>query len=104
MAMVQEAIQNALGNRDNNQSLIESFPSMRDPAMAPIINGVFQQSLKHSGGDRNKAIAMTRDMLKYMGKTATSDLGIEVPPNSREDSFMTDSSRSLVDELLGRSG
>lgn len=102
MEMMRGEIQAALGNRDNNESLLEAFPSAKDPAIRPMINGVFQQAMKHSGGDRSKAIALTRDMLKFMGNKAAGDFGLETPPGGRED-FLGDGPSALVEELLGRS-
>lgn len=99
--MVRDEIAQSHGNRDNDAALTDAFPSARDPKVRPMIQNVFNQALKHSGGDRTKAIAMTRDMLKIVGQTAASDFGVTTPPNNAAD-YVTDGASSLVDELLGR--
>lgn len=105
MTKVAQLIDSRLGTRDNTASLQESFPTYTDAGMKPVIDGMFNQAMKHAGGDRTKAIAMTRDMLKYVGKTGAGDLGITTPPGGPGDDFGASStnSKSLVDELLGRS-
>lgn len=102
MGQVETLINKRLGSRDDETSLLDAFPSARDPQARPIIQGVFEQALKHSGGDRTKAIAMTRDMLKLVGQKAAGDMGINQAPNGREDSFLGDAPSALVEELLGR--
>lgn len=92
-----------LGKRDDNAALIEAFPSAKDPALLPSIKGIFDQSMKLAGGDRAKAITSTREMLKYMGKTAGSDLGITTPPGQEGDISNQNAAKALVEELLGRS-
>lgn len=94
-------IQAALGNRDNNESITSSFPAAKDPALRPMIEGVFNQAMKHTNGDRPKAVAMAQGMLKYMGANAHEDLGIERAPTGPGDT-MTAGAKSLVDELLAR--
>lgn len=102
LSQVRNLIQESLGNRDNNATLAESFPILaKDPALRPMVEGVFNQALKLANGDRIKAVASTQEMLKYMGKTGAGDLGISTPPPNPGD-MSTDNSRSLVEELLGR--
>jgi hypothetical protein len=101
LTKVKEMISGELGNRDNSATLEENFAIAKDPALRPMVEGVFNQALKLAGGDRKKAIASTREMLKYMGKTGARDMGIDTPPADPGDT-MNDSARSLVDELLGR--
>lgn len=78
--------------------LAENFTSFKDPAVAPMIRGVFQQSLLHTKGDRTKALEMTRGMLRTMGQTGRNDLGIEAPPRNPDD--LDAGSRSFVKDLL----
>lgn len=103
LQQVDERIKASLGNRDNEATLVESFPSAADPKARPLIQDVFNQALKHTGGDRVKAVALAKDMLKYVGRAAADDLGYETPPGSRED-MMSGGPSALVDELLGRGG
>lgn len=101
MTRMEALVEAKLGNRDNSSTLLENFPSAKDPAMRPMIQGVFDQSMKHTNGDRVKAVAMTKDMLKFLGKTGASDLGIDTPPTSPGDT-MTPGAKSLVEQLLTR--
>jgi len=103
MGDVDSRINGAFGNRDNVDSLAKSFPSYNDPGMKPVIDGVFNQAMTLSKGDRDAAIKSTREMLKYMGKSGAQDLGINDPPSGSNDSFSSARAQSLVDELLGRS-
>ena len=102
-SQMEAMIEAKLGNRDNTSSLGESFTAYKDPAMKPVIDGVFAQAMKLSKGDRTAAIASTREMLKYMGKTGASDMGITIPPGGPGDDYGNSAgAKSLVDELLGR--
>lgn len=98
---VQAMIDNALGGRDDSQLLKDNFSSYEDPALRPMIQNVFQQSLKHSKGDKTKAIQMTKDMLAHMGGTGAKDFGITTPPGGADD-YTSPGATSLVEELLGR--
>lgn len=102
----EQMIQDHMGTRDNNDTLLASFPSAKDPAVRPMIQSVFDQALKHSGGDRTKAVAMAKDMLKVMGPKMATDMNLTTPPGGREDGGagnITQSGQDLLDELLGRS-
>lgn len=106
LSRVQDMIDSRLGNRDNQETLLEAFPSAADPKVRPMIQSVFEQSLKHTKGDRTKAVAMTKDMLKVFGKTASQDLGLEIPPSDRDghgNGPLSSGEQNLIDELLGRS-
>jgi uncharacterized glyoxalase superfamily protein PhnB len=100
-ARFQQMVDAKFGNRDNSDTLLKEFPAARDPAVRPMIEGVFNQAMKHANNNRVKAVEMAKDMLKYMGKTSAADLGLQLP-QSADDISLTDNSRSLVDELLGR--
>jgi len=101
MTQMKEMIDSRLGQEKNESTLIESFPSMKDPAMRPVVEGVFNQAMKHSGQDREKALQLTRNMLKAMGQTGKQDMGIEGPAPD-PDSFMGDGPSQLVKDLLAR--
>lgn len=102
MGDVDARINGAFGNRDNVDSLAKSFPSYNDPGMKPVIDGVFNQAMSLSKGDREAAIKSTREMLRYMGKSGAQDLGISEAPSGSGDSFSSSRASALVDELLGR--
>jgi hypothetical protein len=99
--MVQQGIQRALGNRDNVNTLESEFPELyTDPAARPMVEQVFNQSLTHTGGDRKKAAAMAKDMIRIIaGRTA--DAGF-VDRTAVPNGGMTAEAQSLVDDLMGR--
>lgn len=101
LKQIRSEIDGKFTSKDDAQTLEQAFPSMRDPAMRPVINGIFQQSLRHSNGDRSKALEMTRDMLKTLGKTGQKDFGIEPGP-SGDDDYLGDGPSNLVESLLNR--
>lgn len=98
---VESRISQALGGEKDSQALESAFPSMKDPAVRPVINGVFRQAMQHTKGDRQAALDMTRGMLQAMGKAGSADFGIQTPARSPDD-YMGDGPSSLVEELLGR--
>jgi hypothetical protein len=86
--------------RQSDESMLaEQFPSFAKKEVRPVIQGVFQQSLKHSKGDRTKALEMTRGMLKSMGQLGAGDFGLSTPPSNPDD-FTSNGPSSLVQELL----
>lgn len=86
--------------RQSDEAMLsEQFPSFAKKEVRPVIQGVFQQSLKHSKGDRAKAMQMTRDMLKSMGQLGAGDFGLSTPPSNPDD-FTSNGPSSLVQELL----
>jgi hypothetical protein len=101
MARVQEMLDGKLGSRDNSDALGKEFPSYSQPGMKPVIDGIFNQAMSLTKNDRTKAIEHTRSMLRYMGSTGGSDLGLNNPPDDPHGNVAA--SKSLVDELLGRS-
>lgn len=99
MSQVQQMVEGSFGSRDDDAALSQTFASMADPAIRPIIKGVFQQSLKHTKGDRAKAIEMTKGMMQFMGTKGASDMGLNIPPTNREN-YSSDGASSLVEDLL----
>lgn len=102
MTRVKNEIQTALGGEKNTDTLLSNFPAAKNPAIRPMIQGVFDQSMKHTGGNRDKAVAMTKDMLKFMGQAAGAEMDINRAPTNAEDSYNSQSATDLVKELLGR--
>lgn len=91
---------NQNSTRQSDESMLsEQFPSFTKPEVRPVIQGVFQQSLKHSKGDRKAALEMTRGMLKSMGQLGGSDFGFSTPPGNPDD-HTSNGPSSLVQELL----
>lgn len=102
MSRVEERLNSMLGNRDSSTALSDAFPAYKsDPSAKRTIDPIFEQAMKHTGNDRTKAIAMTRDMLRVMGRSLAGDMGLSNPGSSREDQ-LGDASQSLVDSLLTR--
>ena len=68
-------------NRDNTAALETAIPIAKQPGMQPIVNAVFAQALTRSGGDRTKAIAMTKQMMQNMhGNMQGDGTGLDIPP------------------------
>lgn len=102
MTQVQSMIQDALGGRDNDQALMQEFPqAAANPAIRPMITSIFAQSMKHTNNDRQKAIAMTRDMLKFVGQGVGQELGLNEAPGNSGDNIGS-GALSLVEELMAR--
>lgn len=99
---VSKLLDDRLGGRDNDAALAENFPMAKDPALKPMVKGIFDQAMKLSKGDRAQAIESTKQMLKYMGTAGAADLGINNPPSSGSDNYTSAAATSLIDELLGR--
>lgn len=99
-ARFQQMVEERFGAKDTEASLSQEFASYKDPAMRPQIDAIFNQSMKHAKGNRAEAIKMTKDMLRIVGKTGASDMGLDTPPQGRGDDLSTDASRSLVRDLL----
>ncbi len=91
-------IQKALGGEKANTALETHFPAAKDPAIRPMIQQVFDQSLANTKGNVSEAVKQTNAMLKAFG-TRT---GLTTPPADPGGS--SDNSRSLVEELLARNG
>lgn len=102
ISRVQSMIQEALGGRDNEAALMQEFPqAASNPAIRPMISDIFKQSMLHTNNDRQKAIAMTRDMLKFVGQGVGQDLGLNIAPGGPSD-VMSQNALSLVEELMAR--
>jgi hypothetical protein len=92
-------------NRDNSQALSTEIPLAKDPAMAPIVQSIFNQAMTLNKGDRVKAIAMTKDMLKsYHSSMQRTDSGLGIPPPNPGDVSQTTSPTNWLETLVGRPG
>ena len=94
-------IQAALGNKDSTDFLRQTFPQAKDPALAPLVERVWNQALANTKGNREEATRQTRGMLQAMGKEFAPD-DIRQPADDPTAGINTSASKSLVDELLGR--
>lgn len=98
-SQIQGSIKQNQTQQTDEQMLSENFSTYTNPAMKPMIRGVFNQALKHSGNDRDKAMRLTRSMLQTMGQTGSSDLGFQTPPAGPDD-YQSEGPSSLVKDLL----
>lgn len=95
-----ELLDERFGRRDAESDLGKSFPSYEKPGMKPMIDGIFAQAMKLSGGNRAKAIEATKEMLRYTHSAAGEDLGLTTPPGGQGDGLGTQT--NWEEELLGR--
>lgn len=93
-------IQKALGNEANNSFLESQFPLAKNPQYRPVVERVWNQALKNSKGDRNKAISLTRGMLEAFGSEVAPNL--RDAPDDPTAGINTAASKRLVDDLLNR--
>lgn len=99
-SQMQARIDAALGNKDSEVALETHFPAAKDPKARPLIQRVWDQSMKQTKGDKQKAVQLTRQMLDAFGQST----GLSTPPSDPSTPVSSDASRSLVDDLLGRGG
>ena len=71
---------NNVSMRDARNALQTAIPSAKNPGMAPIIEGIFAQAMKHTQGDSAKAIEATKGFMKQMTTMQAADLGMQVTP------------------------
>jgi len=90
--------------RDNKQALETLFPAAKNPAMAKTIQPIYDQALKNAKGDRTKAVAETKQMLRFMAGESATDLNIEVAPRGQGDRgpAVPNSKFNWLDELTSR--
>lgn len=89
-------------NRDNTESLEKLFPAAKNPTMAKTIAPIYEQALKNHKGDRTKAVADTKQMLRFMAGESAGDLGIEIAPRGQGDRGGPTPNFNWLDELTGR--
>lgn len=71
----------------SEQALHSALPFSQQPQFAPIAKGIFAQAMKHTGGDRAKALTMTERFFVNITKDSASDLGLGVAPRGEGDVF-----------------
>lgn len=103
MAQVREEFGSTLNQRDNNDALIKDFPTAKNPQVRPIIQGIFDQALKNTKGDRALAVKQTKEMIRLTANLSADDLGINVAPRGSDDSGTPAIGNfNWLDELTGR--
>lgn len=95
-----QRIQSALGNTKNTEFLESEFPLAKNAQYRPMVERVWNQALKNSKGDRQKAIRMTRGMLEAFGSDVAPNL--RDAPDDPTAGINTAASKSLVASLLDR--
>lgn len=100
---IREEFQGTLTSRDNNETLVRDFPAAKNPQIAPVIQQVFSQALKNTGGNRERAVSQTKEMLRFMAGQTASDLDLNVAPRGADDSGRPNNPTiNWLDELTGR--
>ena len=102
MEQVRGETQQTFNNRDNKESLVTLFPAAKNPVMAKTIQPIYDQALKNSGGNREKAVAQTKEMLRFMAGESAADLNIEIAPRGQGDRGGPTPNFNWLDELTGR--
>lgn len=87
--------------RDNDAALLKAIPSASDPRVRPMVDNIFNQALKHTKGNRDAALSLTKDMFKIQMDVLSPDMG--VPPPSAGDNFRSSQKIDWMEELAGRS-
>lgn len=100
-AAINGAVTNSQTSQKDEQLLSQNFAAFNRPEVRPVIHGVFTKALEHSGGDRQKALELTKGMLSMMGQLGHKDFGIDNPPSNPDDNLGEGPGR-LVAELLSR--
>jgi hypothetical protein len=103
IAQMRNEQQQTFENRDNTESLERLFPAAKNPAMKKTIQPIYAQALKNAGGNREKAVAETKQMLRYMAGESAEDLNIEIAPRGQGDRGGPTPNFNWLDELTGRS-
>lgn len=96
-------LRNSFTNRDNTESLEKLFPAAKNPSVRPMIQQIYDQALKNTKGDRDKAVSQTKEMLKFAAGTTAEDLDLSVAPRGADDSGRPASKAyNWLDDLTGR--
>lgn len=102
MTQAREEMQQTFTGRDNNEALETTFPAAKNPAVRPMIQGIYTQALKNAKGNRAEAVKQTKEMLKFAAGVTADDLDISVAPRGSEDSGRPAPNIDWLDELTGR--
>jgi hypothetical protein len=100
-SQMREEMSQTFSNRDNNDSLEKLFPAAKNPAVRPMIQGIYSQALKNTKGNREEAVSQTKQMLKFAAGVTAEDLNININPRGPDDSGPAPKTNWL-DELTGR--
>lgn len=102
LQQVRNETNQTFNERDNNESLVRLFPAAKNPAMERTIRPIYEQALRNANGNREAAVAMTKDMLRYMAGESAQDLDLEVAPRGSNDRGGPSRPINWLDELSAR--
>lgn len=102
LEQVRNETNQTFNSRDNQESLVTLFPAAKNPVMAKTIQPIYDQALKNAKGDRAKAVAQTKEMLRFMAGESAQDLNIEIAPRGQGDRGGPTPNFNWLDELTGR--
>lgn len=102
MEQVRQETQQTFQSRDHQESLVTLFPAAKNPVMAKTIQPIYAQALKNASGDSKKAVAQTKEMLRFMAGESAQDLNLDVAPRGQGDRGGPTPSFNWLDELTGR--
>ncbi len=102
LGRVREETNETFTNRDNKESLVTLFPAAKNPVMAKTIQPIYDQALKNAKGNREAAVAQTKEMLRFMAGEAAGDLSLDVAPRGQGDRGTPPPITNWLDELTGR--
>lgn len=102
LAEVQRMISESGTQRDTRDQLEQNFPVVKDPAVRPIVESIYNQALVRNKGNHELAVKETKGLLGHVATQANTVPGVTDPPASAESNAMTDNSKDLVAALLRR--
>jgi hypothetical protein len=79
-AKVESMIESSQNSTKNNDFLEQSFPSAKNPTIRPVIQSLYDRALTVASGDREKAISLTKQMMKTMAGETAGDIGLNIAP------------------------
>lgn len=80
MREVDQRINATQTSTKDEEALIQAIPSAGSPRMGPTVKNIYAKALSRTGGDRQKAIQMTKDVLRLQAEEFGADLGLDVTP------------------------
>lgn len=100
---VSQLIDEKSTTKDNADFLSKQIPSANNPKLRPLVDSVYAQALKINGGNRDKAIATTKAMMRTMTQSIAGDLNLNVVDADEAESFSpATSSVNWVSELMAK--
>ncbi len=79
-----DKINQSFEGRDSKAFLREQIPASKNEGIQPIIDSLYDRALMVSKGDKNKAVEMTKRMMRAMSEDTASDLNLHVAPVGSE--------------------